>query len=813
MAWMEELRADVRLAVRSLRKAPGFTLLVVLILGLGIGGSTLVYGWIHGVLLNPLAGIPDAGRLVAVETVMPDGGYHTTSYLDYRDYRDQDASFSGLAAAALVAAEVGRPKQPRPEQAWGMIVSENYFQVLGVRAARGRVFEAGDARGPGSDPDIILSYGWWQRRFGGAAGVVGSVVEINHQPFTVVGVAPQGFFGTTVGVRPDYYVPLMMEPRLLPLENLNYRAPGFLHMIGRLRPGVTVAAANAEAQRLAGELARRYPATNRKIGVAVSAIGGAHYGLQPALGPVLRFLMLAMALVLIIGCANVGSLVLARAAERTRERAVRQALGGGRWRLLRQRAVEYGMLAVLAGGVGWLLADAAGGLLGALLPGAQVPLGLEAGLGPRAALLAALATAAVAAWMTLAPALGPRPELAEALRSGGRGSSAAQQRLRGGLVMVEAMLAFTVLVSATLLGRSLGRAQAANPGFTTRNVLTAALDVRGAGIEGAQAANYYAQLRQRVAALPGVEAASFERWLALASAGNGATRPTVEGYAGGAGEDADIGYNTVGPGYFATLGIGIVSGRGFTAADRAGAPRVCVVNASMARRYWPGENPIGHRLNSWDQWWTVVGIARDSQFGSLREAAQPFLYFPFLQDPSAGAALVVRTAGDPLALAAPLRAAAGALNPQATVIDTQSYAAVLEGSLYAERAAAELGLVLAGLALLLAGMGLYGVLAFSVAQRMREMGLRMALGARPGDVQGAVVRQGVVLVAMGIGLGAVLADYVAQALGGLLYGVPALDPLTWTAAAATLLIIAAAASLVPARRATRADPCAVLRAE
>ncbi|TAN23067.1 MAG: FtsX-like permease family protein [Acidobacteria bacterium] len=851
--WIDPLAADLRQAWRGLRKRRAFALTIIAILALGLGGSTLVFGWVNATLLHPLANIPGASRLTAVETVMPDGSYHTTSYLDYRDYRDQNTAFTGLAAAALLPADVARPSARQPERAWGMIVSENYFQVLGIHATLGRVSTPADAHGPGSDPEIILSYRYWRQRFGGSPGVVGTVLDVDHQPFTIMGVTPRGFEGTTVGVQPQYYVPLMMEPLLLPLEDLHYRAPGFLHMIGRLKPGVTAAAANLEMRRLAVSLAAQYPATNRNVGIAVSPIGEAHYGLQPSLGPVLLFLLLAMALVLVIGCANVATLLLTRAAARWREQAVRAALGASRGRLLRQSLAEHGLMALLGGAAGLLLAYATGGWLAALLPSGGVPLGLSTGLSGRAVLFLGLATVAVAAWMVAAPALASAPQLLDALKSGDRGAIAgrAHHRLRTALVVLEATLAFTVLVTAGLVARSLQRAQQTDPGFATRNLLIASLDLRSAGSSDAQAANFYARLNDRVRMLPGVAAASFERWLPLSGSGNGSTRPAIAGYAQAPGEDIDIAYNAVGPQYFSTMRIPRLAGRGFTAADRAGAPLVCIVNESMAQRYWPGASPIGHRLNSWDRWWTVVGVVRDSRFASLREPPRPFLYFPFLQNPTSDATLVVRASsgaplaatwrsperqradpaknrsphskrpsgatransGEPLALASSIRNAARALDAGATVYALHSGGAVLEASLFAERTAAQLGLLLAVLALLLAAIGLYGVLSFSVAQRMREMGLRLALGAQPQQVYRSVVGRGLATVAIGIVLGAALAAVLARTLSGLLFGVTAADPLTWASAAAILLALALAASFAPARRATRADPAAVLRCE
>ncbi len=813
---MSTIIQDLRFGLRMLAKNPGFTAVAILSLALGIGGNATVFSWMQAVLLHPLSGVKDSSRLFAVETVMPDGTYHTSSYPDYKDYRDRNHVFSGLIGCELVAVDMKLGNEDHPQRNWGLLVTENYFDVLGVHAARGAVFHANEARGEDSDPYIVISDALWRGRFGGDPNVVGKTVQLNQHPFTVIGVVPKGFMGTIVGIAASYWVPMMMQPQVLPGESLTYRAPTFIHMLGMLKPGVSVGQARAEMNTLAGRLERQYPTTNRNIGVYVCPLWGAHYGLQAFLLPVLMFLMGVAVLVLLIACANVANLLLSRATVREKEIAIRSAVGASRARLVRQMLAESLLMALLGGAGGIFLAMQASGFLMFSLPPAHLPIGLSLGVNERVLGFVLILSIFTTFLFGLAPALQTSlPRVNECLKEGGRTSStgASKHRLRNLLIITETAMALVLLVGAGLLARSLRSSEEASPGFNVDHVLLTAMDLRGIGYSDDQSAAFYGRLLDRIKTLSGVKAASLERWVPLWFTGRGYTRPTIEGYTPKPNEDIDIDYNVVGPGYFSTMQIPVISGREFNDRDRPGAPLVCLINQTMARRFWPGENPIGHRLNSWDQWWTIAGVVKDVKYHSMNEKRESFLYFPFLQDTGTDANILVRTAGDPDALLAAVQGQAHALDPQATILESANLRNLFNVSLFTYRTAATLAAVLGLLGLLLASSGIYGVMSYSVSQRTHEMGIRMALGAQRADVMRLVVGQGLRLVITGVGIGIIGAIGLTRLMSSLLYGVKPTDPATFVAVSLILMAAALLASYIPARRATKVDPMVALRNE
>jgi predicted permease len=810
---------DVRFGIRMFAKSPGFTAIAVLTLGLGIGASATVFSWVRGVLLDPLPGIPHASQLVAVETVLPNGKFHTSSYADFRDFRRENRVFSGMIGCELIGVDMSWAGATNEQRVWGEIVTENYFQVLGVRAERGRVFQASEAdRGLGGDPYIVLSHNFWQRQFGGSAGILGRTIEINRHELTVIGIAPPDFQGTIVGVAPDYWVPMMMQPVALPGENLEQRSPSFVHIIGRLKPGVSVAAAQANLASLAQNIAREYPASSRNVGVAVHPIWKASYGVQVYLLPALIFLSAVALLVLLIGCANIANLLLARSTSRGREMGVRASLGATPAVLVRQLLIESVMLALAGGLLGVWLASALSEMLLYFLPSAYLPIGLPLGVSGEvlAFTLAIAVTAGVVSG--LVPALrAARPNLNEALKEGGRSntSGAGHKRLRSLLVVSEMALALILATAAGLLLRSLRKVQAASPGFNPHHVLLAAFDLRGNGYNDGQAQEFYAKLMDRLRALPGVESVSSEKWVPLWFYGRGSTRPTIAGYAPRPNEDMRIGYNLVGPDYFQTMRIPIVAGRDFSTADRAGQPRVMIVNQTMAARFWPGGSPLGHRIqpSGGEHWYTIVGVARDIKYHTMTEQPESFMYFPQLQAGGTDANILVRTKTDPAALLPVVRQQARAIDPNVSVLQAGSLDGILHLSLFSYRTAATLALVLGTLGLLLAAFGIYGVLSYSVSQQTHEIGIRLALGADPQRVLRMVVREGTKLALVGMAIGLVGALALTRLMTSLLYGVSPYDPVSF---AVVIFVIAAAALLAcyfPARRAMRLDPTVALRAE
>ncbi len=814
--WLETLLQDLRYGLRQLRRNPGFTVVAAITLALGIGGSATVFSWAEVLILHPLYLVHDAGRMVAVETVMPDGEYHTSSYPDYRDYRDQNHSFRGMIGFEFVDVDTELRTEKRPERTWGEIVTENYFDVLGVKAAKGRVFHRADNRGLNSDPYIVLGYEYWQSRFASSSKVVGKTIEMNRHPFTVIGVAPRGFNGTIVGVAAKYWVPMMMQPAILPGASLTQRAPSFIHMMGRLKPGVSAGEAQADLSTIAEHVAERYPATNKNIGVYVCPVWKANYGLQAYLLPALTFLALAVALVLLIACANVANLLLARSAVREKEIAVRAAMGASRARLVRQMLVESLLLSLIGGAIGIALASWAASFLIFFLPPLHLSIGLPLGVDGRVLWFSVVLAISTVLFFGLAPAwLSSGPDLNRSLKGGGRRSPAAgnRHRLRSLLVIAETVLGVMLLAGAGLLVRSLRDAGRAGPGFDVHHVLLGAMDLRGNGYSPARSGEFFEQLLDRIGTLPGVKGVSLEQWVPLWFTGRGTTRPTIQGYTPKPGEDMDIDYDIVGPNYFSTMGIPVLSGRGFRDQDKPGAPLVCVVNKTMAQRFWPGESPLGHRLSNWGQTLTVVGVVKDIKYHSMNESPEAFMYFPFFQQPWTDANVLIKTGGDPWALLGPVRAQVHAVDPSVPILATDTVANLFHVSLFAYRTAADVALVVALLGLALAAVGLYGVVSYSAAQRTHEIGIRMALGAGRKDVLTLVVSQGFKLTVIGVGIGLVGALALTRFLSSLLYGVKPTDPFTFVAVSLALISVALLASYLPARRAAKVDPIVALHYE
>jgi macrolide transport system ATP-binding/permease protein len=813
---LETIIHDVRYALRTLAKSPGFTAVSILTLALGIGGNATVFSWIRSVLLSPLPGISDVGHMAVAETVMPSGEYHTSSYPDFKDYRARNHVFSGLFGFELAGVEMSLREDAPPERLFGIIATENYFDELGVHAAMGRTFHEEPNQALNSDPYIVLGYGLWARRFGSDPNVAGKTVHVNGHPFTVIGVMPRNFYGTIVGINAEYFVPMMMQRQVLPSEDLEERWPTFVHMMGRLKPGVTIAQAQAEMKTLASDFQKEYPTAEKGVGIFVAPVWEAHYGVQDFLRSVLGFLMFVAALVLLIACANVANLLLARATSREREIAIRAALGAGRARLIRQMLIESLLLAAAGGLAGIFLAVWGTNLLTVFLPPVHLPIGLPLGV-DRAVLAFTLILSVVTGIVFgLAPAWkGSRTDLNHSLKEGGRGSGAAAgaHRLRDLLVVSEMVLATALLVGAGLLIRSLHNAEKTGPGFNPSHVALAAFDLRANGYTGEQARDYYDRLMERIHVNPAVKSVSLERFVPLWFTGRGYAGVQVEGYTPQPGEDMGIDYNSVGPDYFRTVEIPLVAGRDFSKQDRAGKPAVVIVNQTMANHFWPGKNAIGHRVKVQDEWHTVVGVARDIKYHRMNEEPRQFIYFSALQSTGTDANIIVRSEMPMAAVVSMVRADAQALDSKVQPLETDDLEGLLHISLFANRTAATLATVLGVLGIVLAAIGIYGVLSYNVSQRFREIGIRMALGAQSRDILGLVVGQGLRLAVIGAGLGAIFGLAATSAMGSLLFGVSATDPLTFASAILLVSVAGGLAAYIPARRALRVDPMVALRYE
>ena len=798
-------------------KSPGFATVAILTLALGIGGNATVFSWIRSILLNPIPAVAHSEQMVAVESVMPSGEYHTSSYPDYKDFRTQNHVFSDVIGFELSGVNMSLRNTEPAERVWGIIATENYFDALGVHAAIGNTFHEQPNQSLNSDPYIVLSYGLWARRFGADPNVVGKIVHLNGHPFTIIGVAPRPFFGTIVGIDAQYFVPMMMQPQVLPAESVEDRNPTFVHIMGRLNPGMSISQAQADLSPLAASLAAEYPNSSQNVGVYVAPVWKAHYGVQDFLRSVLGFLMVIASLVLLIACVNVANLLLARATVREREIAIRAAMGASRNRLIRQMLSESIVLAAAGGIGGILLAMWGANLLSFFTPATKhLPIGLTLGVDKTVLAFTLLLSIATGIIFGLVPAWrGSRTNLNASLKSAtySAGTRAATHCLRDALVISEVVFATVLLVCAGLLLRSMRNAEAAGPGFNTDHVALAAFDLRTSGYTSEEATVYYGRLLEKIRTLPGVESASLERFVPLWFTGRSYSPVEVEAYTPTQGEDMNIDLNMVGGDYLRTLQIPLISGRDFSEQDRAGAPKVVIVNETMAQRFWPGQDATGHRVRVWDDWRTVVGVARDTKYHRINEPPQSFLYLPSLQAHGTDANIIVRSQLPTATVVNGVRSAAISLDPKVQPLEADDLSTLLQSSMFANRTAASLASVLGTLGLLLAALGIYGVLSYSVSQRFREIGIRVALGAQKNHVLRLVVGKGLQLAIFGAVVGAAAALLVTRAMSNLLFGVSASDPLTFVAVALGVTFVAALAAYLPARRAMRVDPMVALRHE
>jgi predicted permease len=815
---MESLLQDLRFGLRTLLKNLGFTTVAILTLAIGIGGNATVFSWIKAALLNPLPGVEQSGQMVGVETIMPSGEYHTSSYPDYRDIRDQNKVFSGVIGFELVGVDLSLRNDAPPERVWGMLTTENYFDVLGVHPALGRTFHSELNQALNSDPYVVLGHSLWKRLFGSDPKVVGRTIHLNGRPFTIIGVAPHGFYGTITGIDAQYFVPMMMQPAILPGEDLEQRAPTFVHIMARLPPGATIAQAQLEMTAINRHLAEEYPNPNmpKGVGIYVAPVWKVHYGVQDFLRSVLAFLMVVALLVLLIACVNVANLLLARATTRVKEMAVRSALGAGTGRLVRQLIVESLLLALAGGAGGIFLALWGVNLLAAFLPPGHLPIALGVNVDASVLAFTLILSLATGFAFGLAPAWQiSRANLNESLKASTRttGASAGGHRLRDGLVISEMVLATILLVAAGLLLRSLHKAEHSGPGFNTNQMTLAAFDLSGSGYNDERAIDYYDRLLERIRAYPGIESASLERFVPLWFTGRGYSTVRIEGQVPKPNEDMGIDFNVVGPEYFHVLQIPLISGRDFAEQDRAGAPKVVVINQNMANRFWPGQDVTGHRVHIWGDWRTVVGVVRDVKYHRMNEPPESFIYLPQLQVDGTDANILVRSQLPAAAVIADVRAAAKSLDSKVQPLETDTLDQLLKLSMFANRSAASLASVLGILGISLAALGIYGVLAYGVNQRIREIGIRIALGAQASHVLRLIVGRGLRLALLGAAFGVIAASAITHLMSSMLFGVTATDPLTFVVVLIVVAAVAALAAYIPARRATRVDPTVALRYE
>ena len=826
---MNALWHDLRYGSRMLLRAPGFTAVAVLSLGIGIGANTAIFSLVDKVLIRKLP-VEEPGRLVVVTANRGQGALTGSNYPDFVDYRDRNDVFDGLVAyaqRALTLSEGGRA-----ERIQGLIVSGNYFTVLGVRPALGRGFLPEEDKTASSHPVVVLGYGLWQRRFGGEPGIVGKSLSLNGNPFTVVGIAPSEFEGTIAGGAPDVYVPIMMMEQIstTPFDRSNLlfgprsrTLSGWIQVLGRLKPGVSREQAAAAMTTLGGQIAREHanadgsPRVEPKFLIEDGSRG--HTNLVRDLRFPLQMLMAIVALVLLIACANVANLLLARAGTRQKEIAIRLATGAGRTRLIRQLLTESVLLSTLGGAAGLAMAASISGLMVSFTPpnnAFSTPLMLDNRLDMRVLGFTLAISMVTSILFGLAPALvASRPDLVSALRDEATvfGKKVRHLNLRNLLVVGQVAVSVIVLVGAGLCVRSLRNLYAIDTGFDPAKVLVMSVDVSSSGYSRERGLQFYSELLERARRLPGVEAVSLATQIALGD-GFGSTM-RGEGYAAKPGEDMSCDFNQIGPDYFHMMKIPLLEGREFGQSDTTNTPPVAIINQTAARRFWPGQSAIGRRVivgrPPFDQARVVVGIVKDSKYRRLTEEVRPAVFSPFFQSYRGDMTLHVRTTGEPATMLAAVRREAQALDPSLPLYNAKTLEEQKGSSLYTSRMAATLLTMFGVLALLLAAVGLYGVMAYTVNRRTHEIGIRLALGAQAREVRRLLMVEGTAIMTIGLllGLGAALAG--ARLVESFLYGVRPNDPIAFAGAALLLAAVTVLANYLPARRASRTDPMIALR--
>jgi predicted permease len=816
---MDTLFADLRYAVRRLSQRPGFAVIALLTMALGIGANSAIFSIVNAVLLRPLP-VESPEQLVEIYSQEEDDNVPVTqAYPDYLDIRARDDLFSGVTAytADFFSVNLGT----RSEVMFGESVTGDYFDVLGVPAAIGRVFIPGEDDAMGAPPVAVISHGLWKRRFASDPRVLGQTLRVRGRPFEIVGVLPPEFKGLLMGFSAELWLPLTANASFAAGgELLDDRDSRYLLVKGRLRPGVTAEQAQAGLDVLAGQLAEAYPESN--VGRRFPAIPTNDVRLHPmidrALVPVAALLMTVVGLLLLIVCTNLANLLLARALARRKEIAIRLAIGAGRGRLIRQLLTESVLLGLLGGALGLAVAWWTAKLLVSFQPPLLFKLSLDIGIDGRVLAFTFFISLVAAMFFGLAPALqATRPQLVPALKD--ELDTVAQRfrrfGLRGSLVIVQVAVSLVLLVGAGLFVRSLIGAQAIDPGFERERAAIMTVAPELAGYDQTRAENLYSDLLDRARVIPGVEAAALATHLPLGLTFN-MNALYVEGAETTPDDAPSIDMTVVGPGYFETLGIPLLQGRDFGDQDDALTPLVVIVNEAAARRFWPGENPVGKRLRLGapdGQLREIIAVARDTKVRTLGEEARPYLYRPLSQNYRSIVSLVVRTSGDPQGVVPVLRREALLVDESLPIMELKTMSQHLGIMLFAPRMGGILLSVFGGLAILLATIGLYGVVSYSAAQRTREVGIRVALGARPGDVIRLVTGQGMVLVGVGAAIGLALGLAATRPLGSFLYGVDVSDPVTFAGVTLLLVGVAFLATLVPALRAARLDAMVALRRE
>ena len=807
---------DLKYGLRVLIKSPGFSALAIVTLALGIGANTTIFSWINSTLLNPVPGLTNPKEVVSLALSKPGDAPFPFTYPDIEAMRAAQRSFTGIAACNFVP--ISLTDKTKPERVFGMVASTNYFDVLGVRPFLGRGFASAEDEKPGGAPVAVISYRFWQTHFSGNRNIVGQTIDLNQHQYSIVGVTPEAFQGSQTGVRTDIWVPIMMQTQFDSRGDLLHDHHYFwLLAFGRLKPGVTLAQAQEEMTRLMKREVDAFPEEHKgHTAVSVYPLWRNPFGLNFFMATLLPVLMCIAGLVLLLACANVANLMLVRAMARRREISIRISLGGNRWRLVRQLLVESVMLSLAGGGVALLVTLWTQGALMKFLPTTQdIPLSLTVEV-DRTVLLTTLGISVLTGVIFgILPALrssGVAP--AEVLKeeTGSVAGALSKARLTGGLVVAQISLSLLLLICAGLFIRSFQSAHRIDPGFNPHNVMIASYNLFSAGYTEATGTEFHRQLLAKLGSLPGVQSAALSTRIPLGFNG-GSTAVKPEGYVSPANESMETQVAVISPNYFHTMEIPLVEGRDFAAQDTKSSQRVVIVSQAFAKRYWPGQEAVGKQLNSdlTHEWFTVIGIARDCKQVGLNEKPLPFVYLPVTQVYRADMIINARVAGDPLLLTKTVEDAVHELNRDLVLFDETTVEARDQFASFGQRVAGTFVGAFGLLALALAAIGIYGVVAYTTRQRTHEIGIRVTLGASRQDVLRLVLGQGLKLTAIGMGVGLALSLALTRYLSGLLLGVTSTDALTFSAVAFLLGAVALSACFIPGLWAMKVEPMAALR--
>jgi predicted permease len=812
---MQTLFQDLRYGSRQLFKRPGFTLLAIISMALGIGANTAIFSLVDTVVFRPLP-VRNASELQELYGTLHNGADYTIqSYLNYKDYRDRNQVFSGLIAYRIVVASLSH--NGNNERVWGTVVSWNYFDVLGVPPALGRGFLPEEDQTPNSHPVVVLSYGCWQKRFASDPAIVGRTISLNNVVFTVVGVAPKGFIGTEVAYAPEMWVPMMMGPVIEPGSKwLEQRDSDNLFVVGRLKPGVTKAQAEASLKAVTLEMGKEHPAENASRGLELIPPGLFIPEIRNSIFAFAAVLTAVGALVLLLACVNLANLLLARATERRKEIAIRLAVGASRARLVRQLMTESVMLSLVGGFCGVLVAAWINQLVRTIKLPTDFALVFDLRIDWRVIAFTLGLSILTGLIFSLVPALqSSKPDLVPALKDESSMAGFRRSRLRNSLVVMQVALSLVLLVSAGLIVRSLQEAQRMRPGFNPENAVALSFDVGLQGYDEPKGRAFQKQVLERIRALPGIESAALTDNIPL-SLNYSNTTIYLEGQAPVSSSELPLAIPTsVTPDYFRTMGIAL-RGRDFTELEDKLEMRVAIVNETFAHRFFPGQEAIGQRFNFSGPdkpFWEIIGVCGDGKYNSLGEDPKPALFRPQLRDYNTTVSLVARTKRDPRTELAAMQRELRSLDATLPLYEVKTLTEHMKIPLFPARMAAGALGSFGVLALVLAAVGIYGVMSYVVAGRTREIGLRMALGAQSGNVRRLILRQGMALALIGSSIGLAIAFGATRLLKSVLYGVDAVDPVTFLGVTLLLGTVAFLACWIPAGRASRVDPMIALRAE